>query len=267
MSNFPASLRTVSWAYAIDTAPLFTIWHDGSPTEAGAAVTAATVAVTAGTTPVGITLTINGAVDTRIGASGVMDLLSATYNTAGECYDHINSVQGWNMRLEGVLRASVFSDGTRGCTIAQTATTCYKKPVTILRDTTITSKSAGWEHGGVISQRTAPTFYANKPKTKAIEFEHGFRNQLDYLSFTSTYGSGTSTIYVYETDGVTETLVYSQAGGATTAAGTYTPTKPIIARPGWRLVVLLINSADMTAIACDCKGRSWQRGVGVQVNT
>jgi len=268
MATKSNAIRTVAWSYAIDTAPLITIWHDGSPTEDGTAVTAATIAVQDGTTPVDITLTINGAVDSRIGASGVMNLLGASYNTAGEVYDHVNSVQGWNCRIEGMLRAGVLSDGTRGCVIAQSATTCFKTPVTILRDTTITSKSAGWEHGGVISQRAAPTWgTASKGKIRAIESEHGFRNQLDYLSFTSTYASGTSTINVYETDGVTETLVHTQAGGATTVAGTYTPTKPIIAAPGYRLMVQLVNSAAMTAIACDVKGRSWQAGASVQVNT
>lgn len=267
MSNFPSSLRTVAWAYLIDTAPILKIWHDGSPTEAGTAVTAATITVVAGTTNT-ITLGINGADDDRIGASGIIDCEDALWDTAGEVYDHVNSVQGWNCVLEGALRASVLSEGGREIFLAIGVTTCYRLPVQILRLTDVTSKAAGWEHGGVISQRAAPTFgAAKKGKTRANESEHGFRNQLDSISFTSTFGSGTSAILVYETDGVTETLLHTEVAPTTATLETYTPPKPIIARVGWRLLVILINSADMSAVTCDCKGRSWQKGANVQVQT
>lgn len=252
----PTKVRDIRHAigsFAIDTAPLFTIWNDGSDIS-GTATTAATITVTGGTTPVAITLKINGAVDSRIGSSGVINLLSATYNTAGEVYDHVNSVDGWHMRLEGILRAGVLSDGTRGCVIAQAEISCLKTPITILRDTDIASKSAGWEHAVVISARTAPVAAARRGKLGAMEYEHGFRAVIEKAVFTSTYASGTSTIKIYQVKGSTETLLHSQAGGATTAAGTWTPGAPVVADPGYHIVALLSNSADMSAVTCDVTG-------------
>lgn len=247
-----------------DLAPLITIWHDGSPTEAGTAVTAATITVVAATTNT-ITLGINGAVDARIGTAGVIDCENAAYNTAGEVYDHINSVAGWNCRIEGMLRAGVLAEGGRAIMVAAAEQTCFKTPVTILRDSDVASKAAGFEHGVVISQRQAPTFgAARKGKIRAIENEHGFRNVLDYMSVTLTYAADSAVLYVYQINGTTETLLYQETAAATTVAGVHTPNKPIVADPGYHLLILAVNVSAVTACTMANHGKSVKE-VNVQV--
>lgn len=229
------------------------IWHDGQPTEAGTAVTAATIAASSAGD---LAFTINGAADTRISTDGTIDVSGATEDTFGEVYDIVNAVQGWNMVLSGpCIRATSSNDALA----TATAATCFKKPVSLLLDTD-TAKV----HGFTISQRKQPTWgVASKGKIRALEFEHGYKNVLDYVSFTSTYASGTSTINVYESDGITDTLLHTESGGATTAAETYTPTKPLMAKPNHRLVVQLVNSAAMASTASEINGRSLK---GMDVN-
>ncbi len=241
-----------------DLCEMIEIWHDGSPTEAGTAVTAATIGVSTGTTPVAITLGINGAADARIGSTGVIDLLSATYNTAGECYDHINSVQGWNCRLKGMLRAGLMSDGTRSCNLEVTAATnCYKKPVIILRDSNIGSKSAGFEHGWALSAREAPTYYGQKGKIRGIEFEHRNRITLAYMSVTLTFAADTAILYVYKIKGNVETEIHQQAA-VTVTASTWTPAKEIVLGPDEHILVLAVNVSAVTAASVDIHGRAIQ---------
>jgi len=256
--NSVKDVRTVAQAGTwTDLCPIMTIWHDGSATAGGTAVTAATITTVAGTTNT-ITLTINGSADTRIGggADGVVDLMEAGYDTCGEVYDHINSVQGWNCRLEGVLRASLLKDATRAIVIAAAEQTCYKTGVAILRDSDVTSKAAGFEHGWVISQRAVKTARGKYGKIRAIEHEHGYRNILDKLSVTLTYAADSAVIYVYQVKGTTEELVHSQTAAATTVAGTWTPASPIIADPGYHLLIIAINVSAVTAAVSDIHGRS-----------
>lgn len=238
-----------------DICKMLTIWHDGSPTEAGVAVVSATIGVTTGTTPVGITLSVNGAVDARIGAAGVMDMLSATYNTAGECADHINSVQGWNCKIEGMRNTGLMSDGTRACNLEITAATnCYKTTVTILRDSDVGSKSDGFEHGWALSNRQAPAF-SKKTKIDGIESEHRYRISLAFMSVTVTFAADTAVVYVYKIKGSTETEIHQQA--ATTAtASTWTPAKEIILAPNEHILVLAVNVSAVTAASVDIHGRA-----------
>ena len=80
---------------AMDSHYAIFIWHDGTPTELGVAVTAATITVTENT---GITMDINGAVDTRLGAGdGVV--VHGDFATWGLVAKHINAVQGWHCTL------------------------------------------------------------------------------------------------------------------------------------------------------------------------
>lgn len=103
--------------------PLF-IWHDGQCTESGTAVTAATVTVTADTS---ITLAINGAADSRLGATGV--IAHATWGTWGLIMREINSAQGWH----AVLRDAHF-DGVPDHMSTMSATSCFQVSVGIPQD-------------------------------------------------------------------------------------------------------------------------------------
>ncbi len=264
MPNSVKAIKSLSHSGTqTDLCEMIEIWHDGSSTEAGVAVTAATITTVAGTTNT-ITLTINGAVDSRIGASGIIDCEDAAWDTAGEVYDHINSVQGWCCRIKGMLRAGVMSEGGRATMLAAAAQTCYRKPVAILRDSDIGSKAAGFEHGWVLSAREAPTYYGQKGKIRGIESEHRYRISLAYLSVTLTFVADTAILYVYKVKGTTETEIHQQASGATTVAGTWTPTKEKLLDPDEHILVLAVNVSAVTAASCDIHGRAIQ-GANIDV--
>jgi len=108
------------------------IWHDGQPTEAGTAVTAATVTETADTS---IALTINGAADTRIGDSASGTIADTTHLTWGSIADAINPYKGWHLQLVGQHRAGVDTVTTSGLG-AVSAVTCFKTAVQLLQDST-----------------------------------------------------------------------------------------------------------------------------------
>ena len=105
------------------------IWHDGSPTEAGTAVTAATITATADTS---LTCKINAAVDTRIGSSGVLD--DGTYATWGAMVDAIEVASGWNCQLIGVHRDIKTVEANAGIG-AVSETNCFKVAVEMKMDT------------------------------------------------------------------------------------------------------------------------------------
>lgn len=109
--------------------PIF-IWHDGTPHELGTVITAATVTVSADTS---ITLKINAAVDTRVGAmtSNVGDgvIVHTEHGTWGEIYRHINQANGWHC----VLRDGHY-DGLPDGMNALSETTCLNLAVGISTD-------------------------------------------------------------------------------------------------------------------------------------
>jgi hypothetical protein len=226
-----------------------TIWHDGTPTESGTAVTAATVAHATAT----ITLTINGAGDARLGSTGAMDTSAGGYDTYKELYDHINMVQGWHCRLEGQLHGATSNAEFNELT----AIRCwgYQNAQT-LTATTATNDV----HGLVISNRHTCQSGAipGGEKIKRIEDEHGAVNKLFYLWLTAT-DAGTGLIRVYSIKGVeSQTLLFEQASAASNAQTEFNfSTRPIVAKPKEHLLIQYVAGGAMTAAAeCLVNGKS-----------
>lgn len=224
-----------------DKAPALEVWYDGSAVS-GTTTTAATVKYATDT----FTFYINGAVDSRIGSSGVVDCNNASYNTFGELSAHINSVDGWHMRLKGVLES-----GSADATLLDrsTAVNCLRTAVDFLIDT-----DAMDIHSFCISNAEGPTAVkrgsTEADKVKAIYDERGAVNCLFYLKFTATL-TGVATGAIYSINGATHTenLIGTMVFAATTVANTYDFSDfPITANPGERLVVLITEGTGYTTV-------------------
>lgn len=205
------------------------IWHDGSSTEAGTAVTAATITATADTS---LTCSINGAADARIGATGVLD--DGTYATWGAMVDAIEVAKGWHCQLVGVIRATKTVESNAGIG-AVAETSCFKVAVEMKMDT-----SDVWFLGcGIVDAGYG----------KSLD---GWRPVLYGLDGISTFSSGTGRISVYDCDDVAKTekevLRFTTATATAKAYPTYGPSnQPIYMAPaGHRIVVMHINSAVMS---------------------
>jgi len=135
MANITFDSKTIPAAVtpivAVDTSPLMWIACI-SPT-----ATAATVTVDA----TGITCTRNGAVDTTVGASGVVE--DATYTTWGAALDIINLSPHWYARLGCVQR----TDLTANTALAVAATNALRTEYTIYQDSTTISTATLYIHG------------------------------------------------------------------------------------------------------------------------
>lgn len=242
---------TCAQAMLTDKYQLMTIWHDGSPTEDGTAVTAATVAF--GSTN-DITLTINGAEDSRIGSSGVIATDGAGYDTYAEIYRDINKAQGWHCRLEGVLG----SDTSTAEPNDLLAISCLG----IHNAQTLTATTAVLDdHGLVISNRKpCATGTKSGDKIRMIEDEHGAVNKLYYLWLTMTDATAASAaLRVYSVLGIeSEELVFEQLPSATTVETKLDFTKrPIISKPGHHLVIRYYGGGEVSACSeCMVNGKS-----------
>ena len=227
-------------SYVTDKAPAMSIWHDGSPLEAGTAVTAATVAVAAGGN---MTFTVNAAGDARIGTAGV---ITVTSKTAVDIYREVNAIQGWNCRLEG-MRGANSVDNTL---VALTAASCFKKvqiPLICTADLDV--------HGIVISNRhQTHSGGTGASKVAAIEDEHGAINKLYYLWITATDATAASAeITVHSVSGAEatgETLLGSYLPSATTVETKLDFSKnPLVAKPGEHLLIQYVAGGALTAIS------------------
>jgi hypothetical protein len=141
------------------------------------------------------------AVDSTVGASGVIDVSDEAYNTFGEVVDAINASPNWEAYLVEALRA----DSSNDTLLAMSETFIVKGgEVTLYKDT-----SVALNIGVRIGKRSN---VSGSEERSAAEI-YG-------INSLNTYGSGTSLINVYEIDEAakSETLIYSAAGGATTVA-------------------------------------------------
>lgn len=217
--------------------PAGEIWYDGS-NAAGVPVTAATVAHATDT----LTLTINGAVDSRIGASGLIDCNDSAYDTYGELSDHINSVDGWHFRLLGPLRA----DSTDADLNELAAANCFKLP----KQLTITTTTI---HSYCISNATGTMAAGGSTsfdrKVQAIYDEHGAANCLFYFLYNGT-DTGIITMTIYSINGATntETLLGTFVMTTDTEYSDDFTGMPVTALAGDRLVVRLVAGTSIDSI-------------------
>ena len=233
-----------------DTAPVLEVWHDGSDV-AGVQTTAATFAIATDV----MTLTINGAVDTRIGSSGTLTMTGATLDTITEVAAAINKVSGWYCRVLGAL----VGDTTNAVILDVTAVTCYKTAVKCYFDTSAakfhTYNISNCE-GAAVSCSPGTTL-ANK--INAIYYEKEAANCLFYLKVNPTLGGGTETFVFYSVNGATETesVIGTIDYTTSTTAETYDFTEcPITALSGERLVIRLADSTSLAITESLCIGKS-----------
>lgn len=206
--------------------PIF-VWHDGQPTEAGTAVTAATITVTADTS---ITLGINGAADARVGLVGV--IAHATWGTWGEIADEINGAQGWHCQLRDARWSAGLPDGMN--TLAETS--CFKTEVGVSHDNSDDYIQccgiADYKYGSLQKNAQCALYY--------------FTGQI-----TSTNGS--PLVQVYDCDDINRTdqevFRYVLTSATEYAFPTNGPTgHPIyVAKPGHRIVVVYDGVDNLSA--------------------
>lgn len=218
----------------VDADKACVIWHDGRPTEAGTAVTAATVEGTADTS---ITLKVNAAVDTRIGSSGVLAV--STYDTYLKLANAINVAQGWHCQLVDARGA----DATSDFSAPTTAASCYKNAgIAMVRvQTDVLTLSVGLVDSGNGNGGITPGG-KHCMDSKRQPF-------LEYFYSDLVFNDGSYLLKVYDCDddAGTDELIFEANGAATTVLlgfPTNGPTGfPIIsADPGHRLLVFTLCS-------------------------
>jgi hypothetical protein len=202
---------------------------------------------------------------------GIIDVSHADCDTLGEVLDVINKSASWRAVLLGALAA----DSSNNTLFTQAATQDVQKAEGLILkgESTVT-----FEVSIALTQfKSAADYFggSSTPGLALVPFKNPFQDyqaSLEFGTFTSTYGSGTSTIDVYSVVGTfkadrtyTEvaTKVYSVAGGATTVAKVlkvFTDFGPygVFAEKGAKLVVKLDNSAAMTSPSVVVSGREYE---------
>jgi len=224
MSEFTPNYG-MSTAYQLDY-PIF-IWHDGTPTELGVAVTAATITVTQDT---GITMDINAAVDTRLGAADGI-VVHGDFATWGLVAKHINAVKGWHC----VLRDGHFDGVPNGWnTLAETS--CLNVSVGV----SVASEDDFQMGVGIVNYEAGTTMR----NTQACLYY--FTGQI-----TSTNGAQVCQIFDCDDEAGTEQLV-RQFTTTTATEHPYPTAGPLgmpvyVAKPGHRILVLFEGVDNLSA--------------------
>lgn len=210
------------------------------------------------------------------GTAGTVDFTNAACDTLGEFVDFINATTTWRATLVAGFRTDPTLSGTvrlvaMGATRATTTDGVQIKFKTannftasiLLAPSQFTSSISAWMAGTAPGQTR--NFIANpffNRRTIAL-----------LANATSTYASGTSTLNVYSVlvknrpiGGIstagseTVTLLYGEAGGATTVAKTFDYRDiGIVGRRNEKIIVRLVNSAAASAVTL--------RGYGVYGRT
>ena len=215
----------VSVQRAVELEVCMAVWHDGSDTEAGTAVTSAWFSTYV---DVACTLHINGALDTRVSTDGIIAV--GTENTFGKVADAINAAKGWHCQLVDMLRADVPTH-----IHTKTVSDAYKTAVTINR---------GSNDDACMGVGLVRYGYGKEDLT-------GWQVFVDAIIVDPVFADGAKYIEVYICDDIakTETSVLRFEGPATTVEQwypTYGPNGvPIIAAPpGQRIVVKMTCTAS-----------------------
>lgn len=212
---------------ASDSCQCIFIWHDGQPTELGVAVTAATITVQADTS---VDLTINGSVDTRLGAADGV-IVHSTYGTWGLLAKHINAVQGWHCTMR-----DCHYDGLPDGMNALSETSCLNVAVGVSTD-----DSDDFQMGiGIVNYEAGTTM-------------EGVQACLYYFTGqqTSTNGAQLCQIFDCDDEAGTEQLI-RQFTTTTATEHPYPTTGPqgmpvYVAVPGHRILVLFEGVDNLTA--------------------
>lgn len=218
----------------VDNEICMVVWHDGSETEAGTAVTSATFS---SGTDAWLRFCINGSLDTRISSDGVIDITAATGtgDDFGEVVDAVEAAVGWHCRLVDVLRAD---------------STVHLASITNVKD------SSCFQNAGVTISRDQAASDAKVYQFGAglVKYGYGYEDLsgwqvfLDaiYCNIVHTDGDYSVSVYICDDLAKTETVVFTGKAAATGVDywwPTYGPRhKPILAgKAGQRIVVRTLN--------------------------
>jgi hypothetical protein len=195
---------------------------------------------------------------------GVIDLTHASCNTWGEVCDAINLPNSnWRCVIMDALRTD--ASATNLAKSETSATDPAGVPIYTDSSVAFTATMA------LTPERTMAAFLTGPDFRFHPDPYRGFRYKFLAGSFTSTYGSGTSSIDIYSVkhtinpttgkSAETVTTLWSQAGGATTAEKVlnFYP-GGIYAKKGEKLLVRVNNSAAMTAVS------AYSYGYGIRYN-
>ena len=196
---------------------------------------------------------------------GVIDVSNAACNTIGEVVDIINGSADWVAVPISLLRADS-SDNTL-FTLAETAATAATGLALQADQAVLFEASVAILPTEMLDIRAYYNRVGGGGKQLVQNPYNGWRGVFNKGIFTSTYGSGTSGLYVYSVrrslGGAADTVSTMwgpEAGGATTAAKTFdfTPIGGLFCRPDELCLVRLDNSAAMTAVVGTVQGSMFQ---------
>jgi hypothetical protein len=176
------------------------------------------------------------------GSAGVIDVSDTDANTFAEVVDHINASPNWRARLVTALR----TDSSNDTLLAMNETTLNAAndfTTTLLKDTSI-ALNVGVELS-VAAVQTANGVFDDSTFSRIFSMTS---------NATFTTGACTNKIYGVVCDApgrtVTESTLYSAAGGATGVADTETFTggmKPAARQLGYKMIARVESSGDLSA--------------------
>jgi hypothetical protein len=179
------------------------------------------------------------------GTGGTIDVSDGDCDTLGEVVDIINATDNWRAMILDGLRTDSSNN-----TLSTLAATVASSGLSLYGDSAVNFdvKLA------LTTKRDINQFMTPDGRWTPSAFT-GTLPVLLYWNMTSTYGSGTSAISVYSVDAQLAngaevvTTLYSEAGGATTAANEQEWRNGFIGKRGEKMLIELNNSAAMSAVA------------------
>lgn len=186
---------------------------------------------------------------------GVVDVSDAACDTMGEVVDIINASGDWVAVIMDGLRADSSDDVMLAAASAQAqAVDGYK----VYFDTTV-ALHAGW---ALTTQRSLQNYVDDAGNFYVNPFDD-YRTIVHKMSELSTF-TGTSTIQFisvktnYRTGAETSTVLWSEAGGATTVLKTIDLTPyGYMSKKGEKLLVRVLNTTDMSVTGVKMYGVEW----------
>lgn len=199
---------------------------------------------------------------------GIIDVSDSACDTLGEVADIINGSSHWIAFIKDGFRSSSSNDTLNA--LSETAANTVGG-LGLVRDT-----SVAFDVGPVLLSPEAVDL-------RSVAVQQGGQGEFGLIpnpfqgrqyvflqgSATSTYGSGTSTLRIYQrcvnlkkaSAGASEvvTQLWQQPGGATTVAQTFTvPSYGIVTDPGCALYLMIDNSAAASSVTLTGFGTSYK---------
>jgi hypothetical protein len=199
------------------------------------------------------------------GTAGTIDVSDVNANELGDVIDALNANANWiAVAIDSTLGELTEAKGGSGLAFLDSGPTQAKvaKGIPVYWDTT-----AAWRDAVLVAPdafRTDIRVYQDSETSVDPSFPFkGTSTKIADFDALSTYGSGTSTIKIYQEDpSVTSDRslkatkeVYSLAGGATTVVVNKEFRTPLESERGTRLIVAIENSAAQSVVGLHVSGQ------------